>query len=434
MASVVIHSLKSRAPQQAPSLPSFGSAALVPPWLPGRHFVAALACYAAGAAGLITIAPELSMGHFFVPRVVALVHLFTLGWMMLSIFGALCQFLPVAVGRPVRFLPLAHFAFAAQTFGVLCFVTSQLSSSHALLLVAVSSLALAFTAFAANLLATLIPVRERNLTYWALAGASLFLLVTPAYGVVLALNLRAGLLVDRFGAVAQHAHIAILGVVLMVVTGVAHRLLPMFLLTHGVSERAAWAALGLLFTSATLLSVPWGGGPRLAIAAALGGAGVIALLVQAATFFKHRKRREIDPGMRLAAAGLVGLGLAVVLAPLALLRGLGDTRMLTTYFVVLLGAVTLFIAGHYYKIIPFLVWNHRYGPLLGKRKVPKVAELYSARVANLNAALLVLGVAGLAVATFLGSAQLARLAAVVFTGGAWLQAIVIARIAVRKAA
>ncbi|MBK6529293.1 MAG: hypothetical protein IPF99_06795 [Deltaproteobacteria bacterium] len=84
-----------------------------------------------------------------------------------------------------------------------------------------------------------------------------------------------------------------------------------------------------------------------------------------------------------------------MIAPFALSRGVADLRLLTTYFVVVLGALTLFVAGHYYKIIPFLVWNHRYGPLLGKRKVPKVSELFSERVAFVDAALLASGLAGL---------------------------------------
>lgn len=426
--------LTERAPRAAAPMAGFAPSKLVPPWLPGRHFVAALFFYALGALGLVLAAPDLSKGAFFVPRVIALVHLFTLGWMTLSIFGALCQFLPVAVGRSIRFPGLVHVSFVAQTLGVALFVVALVVSNRSLLLLGAFGLSLAFTAFGVNLAATLIPVRERNLTYWALAGAVVFLLATPAYGVVLAFDLHDGGLTDRFVTMGQHAHIALIGFVLMVVVGVAHRLLPMFLLSHGAGERAAWVAVALLFSSAALLTVPWGGGARLAVAGALGSAGVVALLVQVATFFKHRQRKAIDPGMRLAASGVVGLGLGVVLAPFALTRGMTNLHLLTTYFVVLLGAITLFVAGHYYKILPFLVWNHRYGPLLGKRKVPRVSDLYSERVALLDAALLVSGLVGLAVATLLGSEVLARVAAIVFAVGAWLQVIVIARVALRKVA
>lgn len=421
-------------PRTAPPALGIAAPVLVPPWLAGQHFVAALVYYAVGAVGLILSAPDLSRGAFFLPRVVALVHLFTLGWIMLSIFGVLCQFLPVAVGRSLRFVSLAHVSFAAQTLGLGLFALALVLGGRSLLLLGALLLSVAFVTFAVNLGVTLWSVQERNLTYWALAGATLFLLVTPAYGVTLAFGLHDGGLSDRFGTVGQHAHIALLGVVFLVLIGVAHRLLPMFLLSHGAGERAAWAAVGLASAGAALLSVPWGGGWRVVIAGCLGGAGLLAFLAQAATFFKHRKRPRLDPGMRLAGAGLVGLLLALVLAPWTLSLGMSAPRLLTTYFVVLLGAFTLLVAGHYYKIIPFLVWNHRYGPLLGKQRVATVAELFSERVALVNVALLVSGMAGLALATFIGSEVLARLAATVFAAGAWLQVVVIARIARKKPA
>lgn len=412
----------------------FAPSKLISPWIPGMHFAAALGFYAIGALGLVLAAPDLALGMFFLPRVIALVHLFTLGWIVLSIFGALCQFLPVAIGSSIRFPRLVYASFAAQTLGVASFVLALIFSSRSLLLAGGFTLTFAFTAFGVNLAATLIPVRDRNLTYWALAGAVVFLLATPIYGIVLAFDLHDGGLTNRFATIGQHAHIAILGFVLMVVVGVAHRLLPMFLLSHGASERAAWVAISLLFGSAALLSFPGGGDTQLAAAGSLGGSGIVAFMVQAATFFKHRQRKAIDPGMRLAAAGVIGLGLAVMIAPFVISRGINNLHLLTTYFVVLLGAITLFVAGHYYKILPFLVWNHRYGPLLGKQKVPQVSQLYSAKLAFFDGVLLVFGLSGLAVATFIGSVALARVAALVFAVGAWLQIIVVARVALRKVA
>ncbi len=407
---------------------------LAPPLLVGEHFAAALLYFVIGAITLVVVAPDLAAGHFFLPRVVALVHLFTLGWIVLSIFGALCQFLPVAVGRAMRSHGVAHVSFAAQAIGVGLFVTGLLTGSRTLLLTGAFALSLAFVLFGLNLAATLLSAPERGLTFWALVGAAVFLLITPVYGVVLAFYVHDGGLADPFSTIGQHAHVAIVGFVLMVMLGVANRLLPMFLLTHGVSERPAWLAAGLLFSSAALLAVPYGGAVRIYIAAALGCCGVIAQIVQAALYFRSRKRRSIDPGMRLAAAGVIGLLVAVLLAPFAMIRGTSDLHLLTTYYVVVLGAISLFVAGHYYKIVPFLVWNHRYGPLLGKRKVPKVAELYSEKIAHVNAALLIAGFAGLAIATYIASPLLARLAAGIWAIGALLEVVVIARVAQKKVA
>lgn len=415
--------------------PALRTADAPPPSLPGEHFAAALAFFVCGALGLAVVAPDLADGAFYRGRVVAVVHLFTLGWIILSIFGALCQFLPVAVGRPLRFQKAAHVSFALQVSGAVTFVAALLSENATLLHIGACALSGAFVLFAANLAATLAPAKDRPLTWWALAGAAVFLVVTPAYGVVLALNLHDGMLgAARFAVVAAHAHIALVGVVLLVMVGVAHRLLPMFMLSHGASERPGWIAVASLFTGALLLAVPFGPAWRLVVAAALVAVGVVAFLVQAFSFFRNRKRRAVDPGMRLAGAGLVGVASALVLAPFALTRGLADMHLLATYFVVLLGAVALFVAGHYYKIVPFIVWYDRFGPLVGKQKVPKVAELYSETAALVDLVLLVSGYAGLAVATYVGLPALARASALVFAAGAVVEAVVIARVAQRRPA
>lgn len=411
------------------------SVAAPPLVMPGEHFTAALGFLLLGAVGLVEIAPELAAGAFFVPRVVATVHLFTLGWITLSIFGALCQFLPVAVGRPLRWQPLAHLTFAMQVLGAAGFAAGLIYGHRLLLGTGAGALSAAFALFAMNLGATLVSVRERSVTWWALAGATVFLVITPVYGTLLQLNLRDGQLVmHRFHVVAVHAHVALAGVVLLVIVGVAHRLIPMFLLSHGASERAAWAAVALLVSGATLLAMPLGGAAAAVVAGALVAAGLLAFVVQALRFFRCRKRRALDPGMGLAAAGILGLVAAALIAPLALARGLADLHLLATYFVVLLGAVTVFIAGHYYKIVPFLVWYHRFGPLVGIRAVPKVAELFSERIARIDGALLVTGWLGLALATYVGSTVLARAAASVFAAGVLVEVIVLARVAQRRPA
>jgi len=419
----------------APRSPSTDFAGAPPAWLPGMHFAAALAYFACGAAGLVLVAPDLARGAFFVPRVAAVVHLFVLGWLVLSIFGALCQFLPVAIGRQVRWQALAQVSFAAQTAGVAAFVGGLATSHRSVLYLGAGLLTLAFVSFGANLVATLAGAKERSLTFWALAGSSLFLLATPAFGFALAMNLHGDVqLASRFATVAAHAHVALVGFVMLVVVGVAHRLLPMFLLSHGASERPAWISVALLFAGALAIAMPASFGiPRIAAAAALTAGGLVAFFVQAALFFRHRKRRTIDPGMRLAAIGIAGIACALVLAPFALSAGVSNPRLLAAYFVVLVGAIGVFVAGHYFKIVPFIVWYHRFGPLVGKQKVPKVAELYSESAAKVVGALLVFGWIGVAAGTFTGSALVVRAFAGSFLAGALVEGFLMTKIARRRA-
>ena len=76
--------------------------------LAGQHFAASILYLLAGAVGLVWIAPELAMGTYPSPRVAGITHLFTLGWLTTTIFGALYQLLPVALGAPVYSEPMGH--------------------------------------------------------------------------------------------------------------------------------------------------------------------------------------------------------------------------------------------------------------------------------------------------------------------------------------
>lgn len=164
------------------------------------------------------------------------------------------------------------------------------------------------------------------------------------------------------------------------------------------------------------------------------GAGVIAFLVQAAAFYRHRKKKDLDPDMRLAMFGLGGVGSALVMAPIAWARGWNDVRLLTAYmFVLVVGGVSLFIAGHYFKIVPFLVWYHRFGDRVGKGRVPRVSDLYSARMATVALAMLVAGVIATAIGILIGNVALVRIGAISLFGGACVEAREMIRIANARA-
>ncbi|HET9983782.1 MAG TPA: hypothetical protein VFQ38_09345 [Longimicrobiales bacterium] len=395
--------------------------------LPAEHFLAALAFFVAGSLGLVAVAPELAAGLFPLPRVAAVTHCFTLGWITTSILGALYQFLPVALGVPIRSRRLAHATFALFVPGLALFVAGLAAGRPAVLVPGAALFGTALLLFAGNLAATLRRATERGLTWWALVGAAAFLVLTVLLGVALAGNLRWGYLGgSRFLALAVHIHVAIFGWVMLVVIGVANRLLPMFLLSHGVSERRGRIAAGLVASGVLLLfalhhAVPM---PLLWLApGALILAGTAAFLLQARAFYRHRRKPKIDAGMRSAAVALAFLAFALGLAPVALVGGAGAPRLAVAYVAALvLGALSLFVAALYYKIIPFLIWFHRFGPLAGKRPLPTVAELFDARWATLATALLALGAAGVVAGVLAGSGAGARAAAAVFAAGALAEA------------
>lgn len=391
--------------------------------LPGEHFAAALLFLAIGAIGVTWAAPALAAGAYPAPQVVGLTHLFTLGWLTTSIMGALYQFLPVALGQPIASERIAHITFAVHVPGVALFVLGVVQGSGSLLLAGVSALGLGLMLFLANLGVTLRRAERRDVTWWAVTWAAVFLGVTAVLGSALGANLRTGFLGGvRTLALGTHLHIALAGWVLLVVVGVSQRLLPMFLLSHGGRDHYAKYAVVLLACGAGMLSVlhhtPVLGRelPALCIA---GGVG--AWLLQAREFYRHRHRPVLDPGLKLAAAAAVMLGASLPLA-VVVLAGWGSASVNTAYVLTVVLALTLFVAAHYYKIVPFLVWNRHFGPLAGTRPLPRVGDLYSQRLAHVAGGLLVVGAVALAVSVGAGVPAGVRLGAATLAAGVLLEA------------
>lgn len=424
-----------RRPDTTPS--GTRGAALAPPFrLPGEHFTAALGFLALGSLGLVAVAPALSAGAYPDPRVAAVTHLFTLGWITTSILGALYQLLPVALGAPIRSERVAHLGFWLYAPGVLGFVAGLATGTGLLRILGASALGLGLLLFIGNLAATLPRARRRGITWWCVAGAGFFLLGALTLGILLAVNLDTGLLAGgRFFVMGLHLHIAAAGWVLLTMIGVSHRILPMFLLSHGAPKTPGRIGAGLVAagTGVLLLIHHVLDGGVLPLGYALIAAGLLAFLGQTALWFRRRRRPALDPGLRLVAAALGLLAAAAALGVWALASGSRAPPLLTAYGTVLVaGGLSLFVAGHYYKIVPFLTWFHRFGPVAAEREVPQVAELFAPRPALAAGALMVVGAAGLGAAILGGSAPVARLAAASFAAGVAIEVIQMAGIARRR--
>jgi hypothetical protein len=399
------------------------SAAVVPFALPAAHFAAALLFFAAGSLGLVWVAPDLAAGRFLMPRVVAVAHLFTLGWITTSIMGALYQLLPVVLGTTARWPGLAHYALLLYAPGLALFTAGMVLGSTGMMLPGAAAFACGLLIFTINVGAGLVGASRRDTTWWTVAAALVFLLVTIILGASLAGNLRWFYLGERrLLALAVHMHVALGGWVLLLVTGVARKLLPMFLLSHGASE--VWgtsAAVLLAGGAATLTIFHHVDSPAVVgVSAVLLASGTAAFVVQVILYLRHGRRPSLDAGLRLAASGVAFLACSLILGVLAVLGGFTHRGLTTAYGVsMVVGAFPLFVAGHYYKILPFLVWNRYFAPLVGRgRSLPKVADLFDGRTATVAAMLLAAGAAALVAATIGGQAAVARGGALLFAAGA----------------
>lgn len=401
--------------------------------LAGEHFAAAIVYLFAGAVGLVWIAPELAAGAFPSPHVAGVTHLFTLGWLTTTIFGALYQLLPVALGAPVRSRRLGHASFWTFAPGAGLFAAGVTISSTALHHVGIALVATGIVIGVGNIGASLPRARTRDVTWGAIALAILFLTSTLVLGIVLLHNLHTGFIAGaRMRVLATHLHVALIGWALIMIVGVSHRLLPMFLLAHGADTRWTRRALALLATG--VLALATGLTARIPAASWLGVAllegGVGCFLWQAFSFYRVRVRRKIDVGMRFAGSALGFLAASALLGPAVLAGGAAHARLATAYVATgLLGGIVLYVSGFFYKIVPLLAWTARYRGRMGREPVPTVAELYSARVAHVQLGAMTLGVTLLAGGIAAGSTHVTRCGTVLFLAGVLLFVSQIGRVA-----
>jgi hypothetical protein len=400
--------------------------------LAGEHFAAATLYLLAGSLGLVWIAPDLAAGNYLSPHVAGVTHLFTLGWLTMTIFGALYQLLPVALGAPIRWPTLGHVSFWTFAPGAGLFACGVADNSTMLHHAGIGLVAIGVVITVTNIAATLPRARSRDVTWAAIAIAITYLSSTLVLGVVLLHNIHTGFIAaERVRVLTTHLHVAIVGWALIMMVGVAHRLLPMFLLAHGADSRWTRRALTLLATAIPLLALGLNAQMPAAswAAVALMEGGVACFLIQANAFYRVRVRKRIDVGMRFAGVAFVFLVIAAALGPIVLWFGPRLTHLATAYVLTGLLGIVLFVIGFFYKIVPLLAWVGRYRGKASVAGTPTVAQMFSARLAETQLVIMTSALAILGIAILSSSVVGAYVGTALFLTGILLFASQIGRIA-----
>lgn len=357
------------------------------------------------------------------PRVIAVTHLFTLGWIATSIFGALYQLFPVILGIGARSERVAFATLAALQAGIVMMAIGSWWWRPWMLTAGWLALATAVGGLAWNLL----PQRRK-----APRGRRIGLYVSAAHS---ALGLAMFVVAARIGQAAgwwesprlavltAHTHLAALGFATMTVVGVSSQLLPMFLLSQGhVDWPMRWIGPLLLGGVVAHAAGALTGLPALSLAGGgVAAGGACLFLRQAASWFAHRTRRDLDPGMAHVALALLVLGFATAAGIALLLDRTFRPGLVTAYgALVVLGWLTVFTAGIYYRIIPFLTWMNRFAGRVGQPGLPRVADLTLPALGWITLALFASGTVGLTVGVLRGSAAVGQAAAWTFAAALWL--------------
>jgi hypothetical protein len=338
-------------------------------------FTAPLALVAAGL--LLTTQGWPMLASRSLPGTAAATHLGTLGFLTMVMFGALYQMIPVVAGVPVPAIRLGHLVHVFFTVGLGLLFQGVTKVRPALLWMAWGALLVATLLFVIPAALALARAPTRTDTVHGMRLSLLGLMAAAGLG----LWLVASYALDS-GSSARvwlmPIHVTF-GLVLWVgglLVSVSWTILPMFYLVPGlypeVTRRTLWA---LALTGITVPVMIGFDLPGWELAAA---PGVVAIWfvhpLAAFIVLAQRKRGRPDPSLWFWRAGLV-------LAPLVLIAAIAavwfsDPRLPVLFgWLAIWGWAGILVHGMLTRILPFLVWFHRFAALAGRVAIPPMRRL-----------------------------------------------------------
>ncbi|MDD2653448.1 MAG: hypothetical protein PHX44_10425 [Sulfurimonas sp.] len=333
-------------------------------------------------------------------KILGFVHLFLLGFVMMVIFGAMAQLVPVV-------LEVGHFGvelfYAIWPLLGIGTVMMVFGFSYPMLLPFGGVVVLiAMMIFVMEIFLTIRKVEKLTLVMSSVLIANIFLFFGIIFGLVMSLGYAGMISIDIDALLRSHVFLVVVGYIVVTIMGLSAVLIPMFGLSHGFSMRPLKIAMTMIGIAALFV-----------VASSLGGIGALAYFGYALSvaamvvyfffvrvIYKTRARKEIDIYAKSLLFSYVSFMVSLVLGVLYFL-GAGEPFILSAGWLMFFGFFGFIITGHIYKIIPFLVWFERFSPLVGKQKVPMLADMLPQKSSSAQLLFSATGVVVVAVALLL---------------------------------
>lgn len=359
------------------------------------YFVAAAVFNIFSMSFLFFLQSDIGLRDF---RVIGWVHAYMLGFVMMSMIGAMAQ-LSVVVAEVYHRYPK-----------VFAWIGPLLSTGTAVLVMGFvynpfwlgiggGLIFLALAIFAFNLFMTLRSSRRRTAVTRSMQWSTLFLSAGLGIGIVMALGYGGVISIDPTQWRMAHIFAVFGGYVMINIMGVSTVLLPMFGACnrvndndYGISFYTMILAVGMmLFASVVQIEM------LEYVALWLGIGSVMYYMFQVYRIFTSKKRGYSDIWERSVVVAFIALTFSVGSGIYGIVSGSEKAQMISFWFLTV-GFIGFLITAHLYKIVPFLVWFERYAPYVDEREVPMLHQLLPARWANVQWSLAVAGSVTIAVA------------------------------------
>lgn len=335
------------------------------------------------------------------PETLILVHAISIGWLALLMSGALLQFVPVLVNRPLwgggASLPALVLLLAGLS-GLLIAFAGMAGFAECppwLLPLSGTLLSIGLCIIVTILGMTLWVARPIALPARFVAVGITSLLVTALLGSVFTFTLSGFtedvvLLQIAGSTMPIHAALGLGGWMTFTAMGVSYRLLTMFMLSPDPvrnATRILWwkgaAALTILATGIVIAALDMGT-VEIAVMAALvpGLACIVLYVVDIRAIYHQRKRKTIELNSAASIPAFIALLLAILLSVALLWTGVTDTMVAALVYLFVFGWLSGLSLAQLYKIVPFLTWLECYGPVMGRTPTPRVQDIVRERRAR----------------------------------------------------
>jgi len=359
--------------------------------VPLGHFVVGFGFLLAGSALGVAGAAGADWGL----SGLAHVHLLLVGWVCVTIMGAMTQFVPVWSGVDLHSRRLAVAQLGLVAVGLAGFAVALVAGALAWLPPAGGLLLAGFWVFAYNVGRSLRRADGLDVTERHFAQTLGYVVVVTALGFALAVDFAEPILASaglvRAQVVAAHATLAAFGVILTTVVGALYQLATMFTQTElgAVDERLRRVEELTYPVGVVALAVGRGIGAE---AVALAGAVLVlvGLLAFSAVLARKLSETRVERTPMLSRYGVVALALtawALAAAPAWLAAPTDPATVFGPAGVghfLLAGVVGFVLLGTLYHVVPFIVWIRRYSDRVGLEPVPMIDDLYDDRLAAVD--------------------------------------------------
>ncbi|MFB6283318.1 MAG: hypothetical protein ABEK59_05200 [Halobacteria archaeon] len=323
------------------------------------------------------------------------VHSLLVGWICITIMGAVSQFVPVWSGRKLYSVNLAKTQLYLVAGALPGFLASLYLGFYTGLPVFGGLMVLGFWVFVYNIARTL--GFPGDVTELHFVFTLFFLVVATSLGFYLAFRYVSGGFVvglNRVNLFYGHATFGVFGVVFSVIIGAVYQLVEMFTQTDiGV----AWRKVRVLEAVLFFVSVVLLGGGRMFGWVIMVKVGVVLVLISlflvSLVVLRHifLSGQGWNPLLRRYCSAAVLLVVWCVLSFFGIFEHSLFTHPLFTVVgdvgiahILYIGVVSLVVMGSLYHIVPFLVWVDRYSSLLGLEEVPMVDDLYISKLSHVD--------------------------------------------------